>query len=75
MPMAMQPWMKSRPRRAMNSPRTSRASCGHDTIAIASTMVGTVGVNTATTTKMKMKDGMVWKISVSRISTSSTLPP
>jgi hypothetical protein len=38
-PIARAAWTNSRARNAMNSPRTSRATAGHETSAIAMTMV------------------------------------
>ena len=49
----------------MNSPRTSRATAGQDTMAMAATMLRGEGWKMATSTIAKMKDGMVWKNSVS----------
>ena len=74
-PSASQARTNSRWRRAMNSPRTSRATAGHETMAMAATMLRRLGWKMATSTTAKMKDGMVWKNSVSRISASSTQPP
>ena len=68
MPIEMQACTNSRLRNARNSPRTRRAIGGHDTIAMAMMTLPIDGLRIATTRMAKMKDGMVWKISVSRIS-------
>ena len=75
MPMPTQACTNSRLRMARNSPRTSRAIGGHDTTAIASHDAAPMECSRATSRIAKRKDGMVWKNSVKRISTSSTRPP
>ncbi|MCY1555011.1 hypothetical protein D9M68_916300 [compost metagenome] len=65
----------SRSRNDRNSPRTSRATGGQETIAIAQAMDCTEGWKIATRTIAKAKPGMAWKISVKRISIVSTQPP
>ena len=57
------------------SPRTTRAIGGQLTVAMAMTRLAPEGARIATSTMAKMKEGMVWKNSVTRISTSSTMPP
>ena len=57
------------------SPRTTRAIGGQLTVAMAMTTLVPEGARMATSTMAKMKDGMVWKNSLMRISTSSTKPP
>src|SRR6185437_14621067 len=74
-PMPMHASTNSRLRIAMNSPRTSRDIGGHDTTAIAKITLFTDGASTATSRIAKMKNGMVWKISVQRMSASSTQRP
>ena len=57
------------------SPRTSRATGGHDTTPIAITIEPSAGCRIATSTIASAKEGIVWKNSVKRISASSTKPP
>ena len=64
----------SRSRSEMNSARTSRAMLVHEVTPSANTMVPTEGVSTATRMIASRKAGMVWKNSVMRVSTASTLP-
>ena len=57
------------------SPRTTRAIGGQLTVAMAMTRLSAEGARIATSTMAKMNDGMVWKNSLTRMSTSSTMPP
>ena len=66
---------KSRWRRVRNSLRTSRATGGHDTMAMATTMDLTEGSKMATSTMASAKLGMAWNSSVKRISAASIQPP
>ena len=75
MPIASHACTNSRPRRLRNSPRVSRATGGHDTTPIASTIVVTDGVKIATSTIAKRNAGIVWNSSVTRMSTVSIQPP
>ena len=50
-------------------------SAASDTTAMAMMTLVTDGARMATSRMAKRKDGIVWKNSVSRISTSSTTPP
>ena len=51
------------------SPRTTRAIGGQLTVAMAMTRLVPEGARMATNTMAKMKEGMVWKNSLTRIST------
>ena len=66
---------KSRWRRVRNSLRTSRATGGHDTMAMATTIEPTEGWKIATSTMASAKLGTAWNSSVKRISHSPTRPP
>ena len=68
-------WTNSRDRSDMNSPRTSRATGGQDTTAIAEMIDSMLGWKIATSTTAIARVGMVWKNSVKRISRSSIRPP
>ncbi|MDT4819055.1 hypothetical protein FQZ97_521630 [compost metagenome] len=59
----------------MNSARTSRAIGGQLTSATAVITEPKDGWKIATSTMANRKLGMVWKISVTRISSSSQRPP
>ena len=65
----------SRSRSAMNSPRTRRAMAARRRPRWRRCRCAIDGVRIATSRIANMKDGMVWKISVKRISTTSTRPP
>ena len=74
-PATMAACTNSRDLRVRTSPRTTRAIGGQLTVAMAMTRLVPEGDRIATRTMAKMKEGMVWKNSVMRISTSSTKPP
>ena len=74
-PSPTQAWTNSRSRIERNWPRTRRATAGHETTAMAMTVLRTDGLRMATSTMAKMKDGIVWKNSVTRIRRSSAEPP
>ena len=67
-------WTNSRLRRRRNSARVSRASGGQLTAAIAKITLRSVGPSVATSRIARMKPGMVWNSSVTRIRMSSTRP-
>ena len=75
MPSVTQACTNSRLRMAMTSPRTSRAMGGQVTTAMAMTMLSSEGCRMATSTIANTNEGMVWKNSVTRISTLSVRPP
>ena len=75
MPTVWQACTNSRFRIDRNSPRTSRATAGHDTTAIAATMLPIEGFRIATRRIANRNEGIVWNISVTRITTSSIQPP
>ena len=68
-------WTKSRWRSVRNSLRTSRATGGHETSAMAVTMDATEGWKIATSTMASAKLGMAWNSSVKRIRLLSIQPP
>lgn len=66
---------KSRWRSVRNSLRTSRATGGHETIAMATTIDLIEGSKIATSTIASAKLGTAWNSSVKRISAASIQPP
>ncbi|MNT75419.1 hypothetical protein D3C72_2143130 [compost metagenome] len=68
-------WTNSRFFRLMNSARTSRASGGQDTTAMAKITVAMLGVRIATSTTARKKLGMVWNSSMNPTMAWSTRPP
>ena len=74
-PIARHACTYSRSRWARTSLRTSRATDGHETTAIAAVTVTSEGWKIATTTTASTNDGIVRKKSVTAISTLSTSPP
>src|SRR5476649_2873638 len=64
----------SRERSDRNSARMTRATGGHETMAIAATIEAMLGEKIATRTTASRKLGTVWKNSVKRMA-SSTAPP
>ena len=74
-PVTIAAWTYSRVRSDSTSPRTSRATGGQLTMAIAATIETMEGCRMATSTIASAKLGTVWKNSVKRIRASSILPP
>ncbi len=74
-PVTIAAWTYSRVRSDSTSPRTSRATGGQLTMAIAITIETIDGCSTATSTIASAKLGTVWKNSVKRIRASPIRPP
>jgi hypothetical protein len=75
MPIETQASTNSRSRIARKSPRTRRAIGGQDTTAMAMITLRMDGVSTASSRIANRKNGIVWKISVRRMSHASMRPP
>src|SRR5262245_15457865 len=74
-PATMAACTNSRALMVSTSPRTTLAMGGQLTVAMAMTRLVPEGARMATNTMAKMKDGMVWKNSLTRIKRSSMTPP